>query len=77
MELEAPFYWWSKVFLAIKLSRNKEKVMSKSGGGKSNSGSTSKGAGGGGSKAPAVPNLPSTTGKPSGGGRGNAAPKAK
>ncbi len=47
--------------------------MSKSGGGKagSNSGKS------GGSKAPAVANLPSTTGKPSGGGRGNAAPKSK
>ncbi|MGL4272025.1 MAG: hypothetical protein ACRCTO_06995, partial [Pseudomonas paracarnis] len=60
--------------LAIQLSRNKENVMPKSGGGKSNSGSTSKTGSG---KAPPVPNLPSTTGKPSGGGRGNAAPKGK
>lgn len=53
--------------------------MSKSSGSKSGSGSSSKGSGsaGGGSKSPAVPNLPSTTGNPSGGGRGNAPPKGK
>ena len=45
------------------------------GGGKGAGGGGGKGGSGGGSK-PGVPtpNLPSTTGKPSGGGRGNALP---
>lgn len=48
--------------------------MTKSSGGKGGSAPTSKA---GGSKAPPVANLPSTTGKPSGGGRGNAPAKGK
>ncbi|PWE39633.1 hypothetical protein C9I50_18380 [Pseudomonas prosekii] len=49
-------------------------VMSKSSGGKSGSAPGGKSSE---SKAPPVANLPSTTGKPSGGGRGNAPAKGK
>ena len=77
VKLEARLTDWSMVSFTVSLIYNKEKLMSKSGGGKSSSGSTGKGRSSGGSKAPAVPNLPSTTGNPSGGGRGNAAPKGK
>jgi hypothetical protein len=48
--------------------------MSKSSDGKSGSAPAGKS---GGSKAPPVANLPSTTGKPSGGGRGNGPSKGK